>query len=380
MTKDLEFQQEVAVLRAENKALQAKITSGKRMTVAYRRLIDIERALNSILSVSQQHLPLHESLSKILDIILEIPWLALEKKGCIFITEHHNPEQLRMAAYRNLNEPLLAMCNRVAFGHCLCGQAAMSRKRVYKNLVDEDHTHRPEGMEPHGHYIVPILVDDTVKGVLTLYIKPDHKFDRREARFLEAVAGILSSIIASKQYEQQLSQMSYEDELTGLPNRRAFLTQLDRTMRRAKRSGEKFAVFFLDLDRFKVVNDTWGHDTGDLLLKRVADRLTLILRGIDMVARFGGDEFTVITELITSTEEVKYLGERMVDEINRPFMIGNIEVQIGASLGVSLFPGDGDTAESLLKKADDEMYLVKLGEKSQTISSLDVLNELKEEK
>ena len=91
-----------------------------------------------------------------------------------------------------------------------------------------------------------------------------------------------------------------------------------------------------------------------------------------MVARFGGDEFTVITELITSADEVKYLGERMIAEINRPFNIGDNKIFVGVSLGVSLFPGDGDTADSLLKKADDEMYLVKMGKKPKAISSRDI--------
>jgi len=149
------------------------------------------------------------------------------------------------------------------------------------------------------------------------------------------------------------------DELTGLPNRRLFEDRAEAAFRDARRDGTKTAVLFLDLDRFKAINDGLGHAVGNQLLQGVAKRLSAVVREVDTVARFGGDEFTVLVGDVQSSDEVAELARGIVDLFARPFPVGGRELHTRTSLGVALFPDDGDDLESLLKNADIAMYRAK---------------------
>jgi len=149
------------------------------------------------------------------------------------------------------------------------------------------------------------------------------------------------------------------DPLTGLPNRLLFSDRLTQQLAQAKRHQASLAVVFLDLDGFKIINDTLGHDIGDLLLKGVGKRLIKALRNVDTVARMGGDEFTIIVPDIRNADDAAVAANKILNVLNEPFQLENHELFVCASLGISLYPMHGDTAEVLVRNADTAMYRAK---------------------
>jgi len=170
-----------------------------------------------------------------------------------------------------------------------------------------------------------------------------------------------------RQAQERLAFLASFDTLTGLPNRTLFRDRLAQAMARAERSGRPLALMFLDLDRFKVVNDSLGHEMGDRLLQHVARTLTQSLRDVDSVSRLvdsepftlsrlGGDEFTVIAEGISGAEDATLIARRLLEALQRPFRVGDEEVVISASVGVSLYPTDNVDLDGLIRHADMAMY------------------------
>ena len=163
--------------------------------------------------------------------------------------------------------------------------------------------------------------------------------------------------IERRKAERHLAEMAQIDQLTGLANRYRFREFLDRSIARANRQGSLVALMLIDLNRFKAVNDTYGHAAGDILLQEVATRLRRSVRPGDLVARLGGDEFTIVMSINHSDSE--YLGstaERLLEELRQPIDIGRLEVEVGASVGIAVYPSDADCADSIIISADTAMY------------------------
>ncbi len=159
--------------------------------------------------------------------------------------------------------------------------------------------------------------------------------------------------------EERLLYMAHHDILTDLPNRALFIDRLSQAILRAHRSNHGIAVLFLDLDRFKVINETLGHDLGDRLLQDLAERLRSCLREADTIARLGGDEFAVLLEDITDVTDTSSIAIQVRDVLSNPFMVDGRELFITASVGISIFPDDGQDAHTLLKNADTAMHRAK---------------------
>jgi len=159
--------------------------------------------------------------------------------------------------------------------------------------------------------------------------------------------------------EDSLHHAANYDSLTGLANRRLLLDRLDLALAQAHREARTLAVAFLDLDHFKVVNDTMGHAAGDLLLQRAAERLTSLMREGDTVARMGGDEFTVLLPAIARVEDTVEVTERILEHFREPWVLFGQKVRVTASIGIALYPNDGEDAETLLANADMAMYRAK---------------------
>lgn len=159
--------------------------------------------------------------------------------------------------------------------------------------------------------------------------------------------------------EERLAHLAYHDELTGLPNRSLFLDRLDRAVSLARRRGVQLAVQILDLDGFKRVNDAFGHEAGDLMLKAVAERLKSCVRDSDTVARWGGDEFALVLPVLDNAAAAREASFRVLTALRRPFYIAGDEVSIRASIGIALFPEDGTGPTDLIRSADLAMYEVK---------------------
>lgn len=174
-----------------------------------------------------------------------------------------------------------------------------------------------------------------------------------------AIVRTIRQAIHRKQAEVKLRRMAHYDGLTGLANRDQFRKRLEHALAKAARHHGSVGLMMIDLDRFKTVNDGFGHLAGDQLLITVAQRLRQCLRKTDRLARLGGDEFTVILEHLHSLEEAEGVAQRIIEAVSEPFVVEKHEIYITPSIGITIYPGDGDTAERLMKNADAAMYEVK---------------------
>jgi diguanylate cyclase (GGDEF)-like protein len=170
---------------------------------------------------------------------------------------------------------------------------------------------------------------------------------------------VYSDITERKQHEQWLAHIAFHDPLTRLPNRRLLEDRLEQNITQAQRNSTSLAVLYLDLDGFKPVNDSLGHDIGDKLLCEVAQRLRDCVRGSDTVSRVGGDEFIIVLPEFTTQALVHDVAQKAIDGLHLPFMLAGESVGISASIGIAIYPQDGDTAAELIKAADRAMYEVK---------------------
>ena len=171
--------------------------------------------------------------------------------------------------------------------------------------------------------------------------------------------GVARDISERKRAEEIISFQAYHDQLTHLPNRVLFKDRLEVAIAQATRRSGSLAVMFVDIDRFKLVNDTYGHSEGDLLLRGVATRLKETLRRGDTLARLGGDEFTILLPDINQPEDAEIIARKVLDLMQMPFQLSRGDFRVSASIGIALFPRDGDSAESLTQHADVAMYQVK---------------------
>lgn len=182
---------------------------------------------------------------------------------------------------------------------------------------------------------------------------------RDESGHVSHFVGIINDITERKLYEEQLEFQANHDGLTGLPNRNLLADRIGQALTYAERYRKLVAVLFVDLDHFKFINDSLGHDMGDRLLQIVGQRLTECVRSIDTVARHGGDEFVMVLPDLTESEDAAKVAQKMQDAVGQPFKIGEHEFVVSCSTGISIYPRDGEDAQTLLKNADAAMYHAK---------------------
>lgn len=175
----------------------------------------------------------------------------------------------------------------------------------------------------------------------------------------ELLARSVRYSIERKRSEERLTYLAQYDQLTGLVNRSLFRDRLDQAMARSKRLQQPMGLMLLDLDRFKSVNDSLGHDVGDELLKSVSERLKSCVREVDTVARMGGDEFTIILEGVASEQSIVVVAKRIAESISAVFELQGHTISIGISIGITVFPQDDHSIDELLRHADSAMYMAK---------------------
>ncbi len=206
---------------------------------------------------------------------------------------------------------------------------------------------------------VPVLADERVLAVLEFFLGDTHSEDERTVNLVRGVATQLGSVIQRKYVEERLQYLAHYDALTGLPNRVLFTDRLAQALHDAHRHQRVVAVAFLDLDRFKTINDSLGHGIGDQFLKAVAERLVACVREGDTVARLAGDEFTLILVDMGHEEDAAHVAQNILHTLSLPFRIAEHELYTGASIGITLYPSDNGDAEALLRNADVAMYRAK---------------------
>ncbi|WP_373485011.1 EAL domain-containing protein [Acetobacterium malicum] len=198
--------------------------------------------------------------------------------------------------------------------------------------------------------------------------------------WLRVLANILADAIAKVETEHDMNYLAYYDPLTGIPNRALFYRRLEQAIDLAGQTGKKLGVIFIDLDGFKEVNDTLGHDWGDQLLKRIGKRLTDCLGAADLVGRFGGDEFLIMVPQISDNLELEKTAEQVMSIFHRPMLVAEQELYISGSGGIAVYPKDGENVNGLIKNADLAMYAAKKSGKGRISYCSGVMKEAVQEK
>jgi diguanylate cyclase (GGDEF)-like protein len=203
---------------------------------------------------------------------------------------------------------------------------------------------------------LPLIVEHRVMAIFKIYASEPRYFGNEARTVLADVAADLSYALEQQVRQERLSRLAYRDALTGLANRRLLMEQLNQELARAHRLDTRVAVVFIDIDDFKMVNDTYGHSVGDRLLIEMSSRMVSCTREGDIVARLGGDEFVMVLPLERGRETVAPIIERTIESISRPLRVEHQRLKVTCSVGVAVFPQDGVDYASLLKAADAAMY------------------------
>jgi len=213
--------------------------------------------------------------------------------------------------------------------------------------VGEIWSHRKNGEEYPQHLSISSIDDDG--GKVSHYV------------------GVSRDITEQKEHEERVEFMAFHDNLTGLPNRRTFDKLVEVELAHAKRYGYIASVMFIDLDGFKAVNDIFGHEAGDKLLKEVSAMFVKAVREGDTVTRMGGDEFIILLPQIKQRQDVKNIGDKIVGLFQKPIVVDGNELNVGTSIGISMFPDDGNTPATLVRNADEAMYSAKKAGKNRCL-------------
>lgn len=235
--------------------------------------------------------------------------------------------------------------------------------RFLRNVVrtgkhdDEFYQRMWQNIDQHGHWSGEIFDRHKSGELIPFWMSINAIRDEKgnTAKYI----GLSRDIREMKQAERQLEQMAFFDPLTGLANRTLFEKRLKEALNNARIDGCRLALLFIDLDRFKYVNDTYGHSTGDELLMQVSVRLKIALRDNDTVARMGGDEFTIILNRTKTKADALQVAAKIIAAIRRPFSISDVELNVGTSIGLAFFPEHGENVDTLKKHADIAMYQAK---------------------
>ena len=445
---------------------------------------ELQTTLHDLLEISLGTLPLRTLLTRCLERIFAVSWLALLPKGGIFLVAEGG-QSLKLEVSHKLEPEIESLCAHVPLGRCHCGRAVQTRQMQYSDHLDERHQTSFPGIPAHGHYNVPLISGDEVLGALCLYVPAGFQRDAQLEQFILSVADIFAGLINRKHAEKDLSiaatafesqegmmvtdanarilrvnkaftlltgytsdevigktpsvlksgrqnqefysamwakliacgnwqgevwnrrkngelypewlaisavkdstgavthyvgafsditerkdaekqilHLAFYDGLTELPNRRLLIDRLQQARVSHHRSRQHGALIYLDLDHFKLINDTLGHDYGDRLLVEVARRLQSCVREGDTVSRLGGDEFVVMLEdMATSADEAAQQAELVAEKIRTAlsavYRLDEKEVHSSTSIGVTLFLDQSDSVEELLKRADLAMYQAK---------------------
>jgi diguanylate cyclase (GGDEF)-like protein/PAS domain S-box-containing protein len=211
----------------------------------------------------------------------------------------------------------------------------------------------------HSAIAFPVMIGEEFFGVMEFFAQEVREPDSGMLDFARQLGSQIGQFIARKQAEQDLRFVATHDPLTALPNRTMFGERLSQALAQARRYNRRLALLFVDLDGFKVVNDTFGHDAGDVLLREIAGRLRACLREGDVIGRIGGDEFVVLIEEFNDAERLALVAQKILDTVARPVAVRGQDCRVTSSVGISAYPQDGKDSQTLLRNADSAMYRAK---------------------
>jgi len=303
----------------------------------------LQNALEALCNMVQGQLPgslagvsiFHKGDLKEL-ISLDLPKDFVERQSCL----RHRSELATNRLVVDSAEPAYALIETDAEWHTLRGNAF-----------------RHKLLSCWSHPVISNL--GHVLGTVDVYFHTARKPEDREKQILRDAAALAAISVDHRRLYEELSFQAQRDPLTELPNRRLLQDRLEQVIGKASRSNHMVAVLMIDLDRFKQVNDLWGHRAGDSVLRTVTQRLQQAAWHSDTVARVGGDEFTVVLAQVASAQGAEQMAQRILNEIVQPIMLDEQQVHVSASIGISLYPEDGEDTTALIRNADLALYQVK---------------------
>ena len=321
--------------------------------------LEERRVLHEQLARLQETMSHRTPLQEVLDAIgngagdlLGEPMVALR------LVDTNDPSHTITVAWRGFDDETIAPSRRGPVEQGIGGRAILEAHIVVRDDYEEEPYPMPDPIarQIRAAIAVPIHEHGTVAGSLTVCsARPGRMFELREQELLKAYARQAGLALAAARTVDTMRH-AFNDSLTGLANRALFLDRLEQALLRAQRAGRTVTVLYMDVDRFKLVNDSLGHVAGDALLVAVADRIRRAVRGAETVARLGGDEFAVLLENVDSDEDAVRVARRICDSLRCPLAVADREVTASASIGIA--SGDG-SAEDLVRDADVAMYRAK---------------------
>jgi diguanylate cyclase (GGDEF)-like protein/PAS domain S-box-containing protein len=306
--------------------------------------------LYSVSSAISRTIDMKELADIILDTITGIGMFETHRKGGIFIIED---DRMELVAHLGHSAEFLSLHNNMRVGDCLCGLSAESGEIIISTDAhhDDRHSIRYPEMSSHGHIIIPLKTKEKVMGVLYLYLSSDFVIEESRIKLLETIGGQLGVAIENARLYEETKRFSLHDPLTGLANRRYIDIVLERNFAAAKRFKKPFAIIMADIDHFKNYNDTYGHIAGDRMLINVAKILEKETREVDLISRYGGEEFLILLS------EADIDRARSVAEHKRKAVAEAAGITI--SLGVASYNDKINKPEELIKHADKALYQAK---------------------
>lgn len=324
------------------------------------RNYDMQTALNQLLQISLQDLPLDALLQQCLESILRIPWLVLQKRGCIYLLDMDG-QTYRMAAQLNLPQHVLEQCASIVPGDCACGKAVQQGSIVTVRDDELPHNVSIQGViDPHNHICVPVKSKTANLALLNLYVEKGRTPTEREKGFLGAVANTLMQLILYKKAEESMLHHVYHDPLTGLPNRSALLDKLEaQTQRLRQDESYTFALILMNLDRFNSFNESFGFELGDTLITSTAQRLQEKRKPNEELFHLGGDEFALLLSDLDDLVSPILVVQDVLEVVKLPHQVEGHLLQVTASAGVVLADVRYRKGEDILRDADTAMHQTK---------------------
>lgn len=322
-------------------------------------LYNISRAANSDISLKQLYPVIREELSTIIDTTNFYIALFDEEKNKLYFSYYadetgERDKDFLVSKYSNSDN---------IFNYIFkTGESLLLNYNKYKKMIDRGDFNSYDVITNKQVWLgVPLKIESKIIGTMILqsYIDPN-LYSKKDIKLMEFVSQQIATAIERKQAEEKLKFLSLYDYLTKLPNRALFYDRMKQEIAYARRERKKFSLMFLDLDNFKEVNDKFGHDIGDQLLQGVAKRFSKLLRKTDTICRLGGDEFIILLpRLVQPRENTVDVVRKIFNSLGEPFLIGENQIYVSTSIGMALFPDDGEKEDDLIKSADKAMYMAK---------------------
>jgi diguanylate cyclase (GGDEF)-like protein len=326
-----------------------------------------EQILNDLMQLALTRSSQKEFLGRAIGLLNErFHWEGICSRNLVFLIEEGSAEPvLQLVASAEVDRTDQQLCRRLLPTGCLCFRTLLEGRPAF-HVEGESGCDALERLSGGGNprYWVPLMEGHRVIGALVHYLEPGTTEDCLDKALMLRLGELLSLGILRRQADEKVIHQAFHDPLTGLPNRRLFENRLEHALARARRMGSVGTILFLDLDRFKNVNDVLGHTSGDQILISTAERLRQVLRKDDVLARWGGDEFLVMlpgigSNVVDAGQATLKIAEKLREALNQPIDLAGTEVQVGVSIGATLFPSEGVAVEELIKRADTAMYRAK---------------------